>query len=646
MKIESLKQLIIQINHDLGKFCNTFTYTRKDLAGLGKASSKSELFAVPPIDRDWAINYGGGTEVQYHINIHNYIQYGIGFNFQYVPFKNAKTPEEYMAPFAEVFFTPAVQELITDMKLKGYSFVIGDEKTLKNKQYKDYYLFGKTINMHDNYLDEDAYNKILDDIQGDLFSLYKKIFEERNKLISSKTYFEEITKSNLDLYSSLLKVNKNLILTGAPGTGKTYLAKQIAAKIILNKVVLNFDDIDNNELTEIDKNILEEQCEFVQFHPSFDYTDFMEGIKPDNNGGFVLKKGIFKKFCENAAINYMDSKKSELELSKIHIVKEYWFKFYEAVQEEIINNENGSASIQNMYNKDNEAPINSIDLQDDELYVGIGTSTSKHDFHRPIYTLIDYYFKFLQFKEAVKSIKTGYTEKFIEYIGEKGRTTYMYGLLNKFYNLYNDEIQQRIREYHIDEKIQEKTFVFIIDEINRGDINKIFGELFYSIEPGYRGETHKLKTQYQDWDEGSVFSKGFYIPENVYIIGTMNDIDRSVESMDFAIRRRFVWKEILSENTAIMLNKLPIDIVEKAKNTMNRLNEAIELIEGLNSSYHIGPSYFLKLNNYLDEDNKFDLLWCNHIQPLLSEYLRGYEDYDVNMKKLKDAYNNLNNVDD
>ena len=95
-----------------------------------------------------------------------------------------------------------------------------------------------------------------------------------------------------------------------------------------------------------------------------------------------------------------------------------------------------------------------------------------------------------------------------------------------------------------------------------------------------------------------------------------------------------------------MLNKLPIDIVEKVKNTMNRLNEAIELIEGLNSSYHIGPSYFLKLNNYLDEDNKFDLLWCNHIQPLLSEYLRGYEDYDVNMKKLKDAYNNLNNEDD
>ena len=161
------------------------------------------------------------------------------------------------------------------MKLKGYSFVIGDEKTLKNKQYKDYYLFGKTINMHDNYLDEDAYNKILDDIQGDLFSLYKKIFEERNKLISSKAYFEEITKSNLDLYSSLLKANKNLILTGAPGTGKTYLAKQIAAKIILNKVVLNFDDIDNNELTEIDKNILEEQCEFVQFHTSLNYTDFM-----------------------------------------------------------------------------------------------------------------------------------------------------------------------------------------------------------------------------------------------------------------------------------------------------------------------------------------------------------------------------------
>ena len=94
-----------------------------------------------------------------------------------------------------------------------------------------------------------------------------------------------------------------------------------------------------------------------------------------------------------------------------------------------------------------------------------------------------------------------------------------------------------------DDSRQSKKFIFVIDEINRGEISKIFGELFFSIDPGYRGEKGRIKTQYQNLvDDKDVFAKGFYIPENVYIIGTMNDIDRSVESMDFAMRRRFAFE--------------------------------------------------------------------------------------------------------
>ena len=89
------------------------------------------------------------------------------------------------------------------------------------------------------------------------------------------------------------------------------------------------------------------------------------------------------------------------------------------------------------------------------------------------------------------------------------------------------------------------TFVFIIDEINRGEVSKIFGELFYAIDPGYRGKKEKaVQTQYQNLiHDGEAFKDGFYVPENVYIIGTMNDIDRSVESIDFAFRRRFTWTD-------------------------------------------------------------------------------------------------------
>ena len=641
-----IQDLIGKINQSLGEFCKTFNYKRKELAGLSKAASSSELFSSTSDDaRNWAINYGGGTEVQYHIGINGDIYYGIGFNFQYVPFKNDNTPEGYMTPYVEAFFTHRVQELVSNMKLNGYSFVIGDEESLKNKQYAsgDYYLFGKRIKMENSTIDKVAYDQMLEDIKGDLFALYVAIFEEKNRITSTREYLKEHTSSVLELYSSLLKSNKNLVLTGAPGTGKTYLAKQIAAKIILDKDILTLNSSSSNykELTDEEEKILEEQCGFVQFHPSYDYTDFMEGIKPNDNGQFDLKKGIFKKFCTKAALNFINSKKSEIEISKENIVKKYLLLFYEQIQEEIEESTEGISVIKNMYNKDNKVSINSIELKDDSLYVGISTSTNKHDFHRPLYTLVDYYFRFLTYKDAVKNIKSGYTEKFIEYVGEKGRTTYMYGFLNKFYECYHNEIQKEMNSSNVNDTEQEKNFVFIIDEINRGDINKIFGELFYSIDPGYRGEMHKIETQYQEWeDDGDIFSKGFYIPENVYIISTMNDIDRSVESMDFAIRRRFVWKEILAKNTAIMLNKLSSDIVEKAKNTMNRLNEIIETIEGINSSYHIGPAYFLKLENYRDQgiDRMFDLLWHNHIQPLLSEYLRGYEDYDKIMNSLLDAY--------
>ena len=98
---------------------------------------------------------------------------------------------------------------------------------------------------------------------------------------------------------------------------------------------------------------------------------------------------------------------------------------------------------------------------------------------------------------------------------------------------------------------EDKPCIFIIDEINRGELSKIFGELFFSIDPSYRDTAGLVQTQYQNLvAEGDVFYDGFYIPKNVYIIGTMNDIDRSVESMDLAIRRRFSFKEITAADSA------------------------------------------------------------------------------------------------
>jgi hypothetical protein len=213
---------------------------------------------------------------------------------------------------------------------------------------------------------------------------------------------------------------------------------------------------------------------------------------------------------------------------------------------------------------------------------------------------------------------------------------------------------------------QSKPYVLIIDEINRGEISKIFGELFLSIDTGYRGEEHKVDTQYQnlipregdlDFDPSNadVFRNGFFIPENVFIIGTMNDIDRSVESMDFAMRRRFAWKEITAKSRQSMLDeegawgangKPSDDIIEEMNNRMDNLNAAIidqygdEALSnkdkiGLSKAYQIGASYFLKYSLY----NNFDDLWTNHIEGLLYEYLRGKTNIDEKIERLHQAYN-------
>ena len=114
----------------------------------------------------------------------------------------------------------------------------------------------------------------------------------------------------------------------------------------------------------------------------------------------------------------------------------------------------------------------------------------------------------------------------------------------------------------------------------------------------------------------------------------MNDIDRSVESMDFAMRRRFAWKEITTDERMNMLDG-QIDHPDKAKECMKRLNEDIETIPGLNKSYHIGPAYFLKLKHY---DGDFAKLWMYHIEGILKEYLRGMPNAEISFKKLEEAY--------
>lgn len=417
----------------------------------------------------------------------------------------------------------------------------------------------------------------------------------------SKTINEIKYSERMKTYVPLLLNNHNLILTGAPGTGKTYLAKQIAQQIIFGETKENMSETEEKQFTE--------QCEFVQFHPSYDYTDFVEGLKPkrddDGNVGFERKDGVFKSFCKKALQH--STNQYGLNVAEKHF-DESWQKLLDHVRENIAIGELTKIGIW-------EYGLSSTDSL---KYTSLDTP-SKYTFTINKKNVFDAY-------RGLKARPSGYFQKYIEDV-----VKYMiesFGL--QPYKKTQDSMKEQAN----------RPYVFIIDEINRGEISKVFGELFFSIDPGYRGGKDKVDTQYQNLiEEDDEFYDGFFVPENVYIIGTMNDIDRSVESMDFAFRRRFAFKEIKAEDRVTMLDDLQWkkDAIER----MKKLNTAIEKIEGLSSAYHIGPAYFLKLKNY---NGDFDQLWELHIEGLLLEYLRGMTDVTTKLQTLASAYG-YSNVD-
>ena len=405
-------------------------------------------------------------------------------------------------------------------------------------------------------------------------------------------------------YSKLLLESKNLIFRGAPGTGKSYLAKQIAADIISNGYTDKWAD-----LTEEQRR----QVEFVQFHPSYDYSDFVEGLRPkmneDGSMGFELQDGIFKSFVDRARRNFEDSQKPkevrEKEISSSTALEEF-FADIDFGEEEFITIKGSKFTITNMDDKHiylaipgNET-VNKLSLNIDELRKMLESGL---DFNK-----VSDITKF--FGKQFGTQNYSYDFALFKAIKEAGKT--------------NQKAKVEAEPL--------KKYIFIIDEINRGEISKILGELFFAIDPGYRGQAGEVATQYSNMHVNP--DEKFYIPENVYIIGTMNDIDRSVDSFDFAMRRRFRFVEVRAESTQDMLDTIADeDTKNEAIVRMDRLNAEILKVEGLNENYQIGASYFLKLK-YLN----FDDFWTDYLEPLLHEYVRGLYDEKGIMKRFARAY--------
>lgn len=428
-------------------------------------------------------------------------------------------------------------------------------------------------------------------------------------------------------YISLLEENHNLVLTGAPGTGKTYLAKQIAKAMGTDESLKNF----------------------VQFHPSYDYTDFVEGLRPSREGdGFERRDGVFKTFCKHAIMSYLRADNNIFEglndeptiwkvslwgagenpirtdCMKKNRIRIGWDEYGDVDFNDFEDFSNGGKNILKAFYNDMKIGDIVISCYGEYKTDAIGIVTGDYE-----YLAED---KDMRRCRDVHWLMKGEVHDTHDLLGKKMTMATVYRLDVSLQKVM-DFVKQHYK--HNTQPLSESKLkhVFIIDEINRGDLSKIFGELFFSIDPGYRGKEGLVQTQYQNLiDPTDVFAEGFYIPENVYIIATMNDIDRCVESMDFAMRRRFTWVEVTPEDRMDMLEQLPLK--EEAIRRMQSLNKAIIATEGLGAAFQIGPAYFLKLRN-----GDFQRLWHLNIEPLLKEYLRGFRKAGETLKKFRDAYN-------
>ena len=459
-----------------------------------------------------------------------------------------------------------IETAFTQNMVSGYFFKYKNGSILSNAEIGKKILkilanyLGKDINNIDNEkskLEEkiEAVNAN-DEYTSKVQNFLTKISETVKKIEELWREDMKNSENNIEVkVENAIKKHNQVIFTGAPGTGKTYTVKK--------KV---------QELIKEDK----ERVKFVQFHPSYDYTDFVEGLRPvilktEGEPTFVRLDGTFKEFCRTIVKN----------------------------------------NVENSEFSDNKDTLNETlaKLSEDDK------NTREDD------------------KNTLEDDK------------EENK---------KFLAVINGE--------------DEKKYYFIVDEINRADLSKVFGELMYCLEEGYRGFENRIDTQYKNLptytigDNGiatpiefDCFKYGFFIPKNLCFIGTMNSIDRSVESFDFALRRRFHWIDIkandIMENSLISIGKdyRGEQEIEEIKELAERIHSMNSKISGdpgknlgLTEDYHIGPAYFkdyFKQEKNPDEEqnqnegkidtNKLKEIFENRIEPLLRDYTRGRDSHNL-----------------
>ncbi|EJU4096556.1 AAA family ATPase, partial [Campylobacter coli] len=472
--------------------------------------------------------------------------------------------------------------------------------------------------------------------------------QDRNDL--SKSNNKEIRNDGSEMSNK--KENKNLslnqILYGSPGTGKTYHTIDKALEILGE----NLKSRDEKK-AKFDEYVKNGQIVFITFHQSYGYEEFVEGIKPMMNNEansqeiqYEIKDGIFKDICNRALENYENSNLNTEELREKIKLREKVEKFLNRLLEtnEPISKTKGGNFFINSFNN------NTIEIysEDVERFDGI--------FKLSLSTFITLLKSNIEFNSAVEMFKKVFDRDYAD------RThTYYFNLVNKF-----KEYEKQAVLKTEDNKISSNSlnsYIIIIDEINRGNVSKIFGELITLIEPSKRiGESEELKVTLP------YSGKKFGVPKNVYILGTMNTADRSITSLDTALRRRFEFVEMMPDPDLLKNVFICKDVenpnkdedylgddaktegfAEILQNILISINKRIEFL--LDREKTIGHAFFMSEAVKFNKDNwckpdkyeedwyvlsisKLKSIFQNKIIPLLQEYF--YNDYALISAVLND----------
>jgi hypothetical protein len=396
--------------------------------------------------------------------------------------------------------------------------------------------------------------------QGTNFSATKKEYKTIYDLISNST----ASNNTADMQA------KNIILYGPPGTGKTYNSIDKAVEIAsTEKFNLNNHKANKNVFDELRKA---GQIEFVTFHQNYSYEDFVVGISPDVTSGtlrFDKREGIFKQLAERAKQNWLTAtNKKEVSIDFNFVFNTFFSKLIEEEVKEI--------EIP-MKSKGYKFKVTSIDIDEGRIKFTKQSGGTGHDL-------------------LVKNLKAIY-EGSLDY-GVEGLGVYYNPLVEHL----KDFAETLEPQKSADEQL--KKFVLIIDEINRANISKVFGELITLLEDDKRlGGENELKITLPNGE------KEFGVPPNLYIIGTMNTADKSIALIDIALRRRFEFIGYYPEYE---------ELNEEESTLLRKVNEAV-FKEKKSADYLIGHAYFMK-------GQTIEIVLQNKVIPLLMEYFSGKTD--------------------